>query len=203
MIKHYMDKTMTRRAKQLYTWLKPALPLTGTLLDVGSGTGHNARFIAKNSALHITETDVVNMNSFGKEPIHFDGQHLPFESAEFDSAMMLFSLHYAAQPVKLLKDVRRVAPRKLLLLQSTYSGLYGRSILALREAVQGRLSCHIAQQVGFVNKAVCSMNAPHLYSRSEMRATISASGWRETNCFPHSWRGAGVSRDLFVLEPVG
>ena len=121
-MKTLSHKMLEKRAAYLYSWYGDYLPSQGKILDLGSGTGHNAQLIRRKRSLAVYEADVSNMNMFGQKPILFDASYLPFPDNEFNATMLLFVLHYAPDPAILLKEVARVTNGSIILFQSTYSG---------------------------------------------------------------------------------
>ena len=124
-MKALSHKMLEKRAAYLYSWYGGYLPSQGKILDLGSGTGHNAQLIRRKRSLAVYEADVTNMNMFGQKPILFDGRHLPFPDNAFNATMLLFVLHYAPDPGILLKEVARVTNGSIILFQSTFSGSIG------------------------------------------------------------------------------
>ena len=143
-----LNRMMYRRGYLLFERLNPHLPDHGKLLDVGSGTGHNAKIIEDKMELDVTELDVTDMNTLGRPVTIYDGLNIPFKDRAFDCVMMLFALHYVANPTLLLKELHRVSSQRILLLQSTWSGAWGKSVLHTREWMEGRGAFRIAQWSG-------------------------------------------------------
>jgi hypothetical protein len=60
-VKWLLERLLRRRAERLVRFILPELPAVGPILDVGSGTGHNAECLVGISPLEVIEADVVDV----------------------------------------------------------------------------------------------------------------------------------------------
>ncbi len=201
-MKWLMETLLKRRAKRLVRFISPDLPAVGTILDVGSGTGHNAECLARVSPLEVIEADVVDMHAVGRGPVLFDGKTLPFQDAEFSASIVLFVLQYVPDSESLLREIRRVTSGQVMVLQSTYSGSLGRSILWAWEFVTGRFAFFLAGVSGLVPARTCPLHPNRLFTRQSLEAVLAASGYQVRAIRRLDTVNLCVSRDLFVLEPL-
>ncbi len=203
------DWILSQRATRLARFLRSSLsgpgvsdPDTGRplrLLDIGSGTGHNAVALAREGALAVEQVDVANLHTTGPEPTPFDGRTLPFPDRAFDAALLLFVLHYAEDPPQLLQESLRVAPRTLVL-QSTYHGRFGFGLLWLREWLTGRGGFWFARSLGYVGGSGASLRVRGYYSPAELMACFQDAGARVVTVTRFDALLGAVSRDLYLLE---
>lgn len=201
-MKTWMNHILLRRAYRLLERLKPHLPAAGPILDVGSGTGHNALVIEHSTGLQVTEVDVTNMNALGRPVVLYDGLHLPFGGGTFRAAIMLFVLHYLPNPVSVLREIRRVCIGRILIIQSVYTKPSGRLVLQMREWLQGRAAFYLASWLRFVPTGPCTMQPLHYFTREELHALFRQAGLHIIASSASPWPGLEVSRDLYVLEAV-
>ncbi len=192
-----IDAVMTRRAEVLADVVAPHLP-PGPLLDVGCGTGHNARALSQRTGCAFTEVDVVDMKLVGPPPVLYTDR-LPFSDGQFAAATLLFILHYLPDPRPLLQEVRRVSPGRLVVLQSTCTGPLSRRHLAIREWAQGRMSLSIARRLGLLHCDNPMIPAAFL-TFERLYACLSQTGWRTTAHRSFRPRLGGPARELLVLE---
>ncbi len=197
-MKRVADLYLERRSAALYRRLEPHLPQAGALLDVGSGTGHNARMIRRHSGLFCAEADVEDLSLGPEKPILFDGRRLPFRDGEFEVSTLLFVLHYVEDPAALLAEVRRVTSRRLLILQSTYEGRPAKLGLTIRDFFEGRFVFSVARALGWVSASRCTLFPFRFYTPASLRQSVSAVGFREVAHENEGWRR--LSRDLFVFD---
>lgn len=199
------NKLAEHRANQIVVRLLPHLPAVGRVLDVGSGTGHNAVALRASADVECLEADVVDMHVVGTGPTLFNGHCLKFGDGEFASSLLLFVLHYPNDPLQLLREIRRVTTGRVLILQSTYRGRVGLAILKLREFVLGRFAFRLARVTQFIDAVPCPLKPQRYWTREDVielgnRAALTL---REIVPERPSSRLTGsrfISRDLFVWE---
>jgi SAM-dependent methyltransferase len=196
----WVDRLLRRRARHLFRRLAPHLPHEGSLLDVGCGTGHNARAVRRRlPGLRVVEADVADMKLVGPPPVLFHGR-LPFAAESFDCGTMLFVLHYPPDPLALLAEARRVIARRLIVIQSTHQGGVSRRLLAAREFAQGRGALAAARRLGLVRTSGAPLAPATLMDRPRLERLFADAGWRTTHRSPQHWPLMRLSRDLYVLE---
>ena len=199
-MKPLLDALLFRRAEHLCRRLCPHLPARGRVLDVGSGTGHNALVLERRTGLVVTEIDVAPMNCVGRTPLLFDGARLPFADAAFDAATLLFVLHYAVDPVLLLREARRVTRGPLLVLQSVSTSRTGAALLRAREWAQGRGAYRATQWAGLLPRGPHPLNPQCFHTRPSLDRLIAAAGLHLVAREPSVDGWPGLSRDLLILE---
>ncbi len=96
-----------------------------TVLDVGSGTGKIARWLAARSGVRPILADIVEFgNRVGGLPYVRlqDPLVLPFPDRSFDAVMMLFVLHHIPRwedQERLVAEAARVARRRVVIIEDT------------------------------------------------------------------------------------
>ncbi len=201
-MKGCFDRLMDWRASQLTDRLIAWIPHGSRIADVGSGTGHNARSFESKLGATVDEFDVADLHWIGPGPIIFDGQKLPVTDASYEVITLLFVLQYVADVPELLRDIGRVSAGRIIVIQSTYRGGWGRFWLTLRGLIWGRVAYRIARLAGVVKGPACSLNRRTLYTCEELRQLFQVAGLRVIHFEPREWPGMRISRDLFVLEPM-
>jgi len=192
---------LERRAVDLINRIEAFLPGDCSVLDIGCGTGHNvAALLRQFPSLRCTEADVTNMKMIGTPPVLIESNHLQFPDNSFDVGLLLFVLHYPAEPMILLREARRVISRRLIVLQSTFQGARSRCVLAGREWMQGRGIFRVARMLGLVGGSGASLKPARLFDSQTLRQLFADAGWRVTHHQPQYWPLTRVSRGLYVLE---
>jgi hypothetical protein len=194
---------MNRRAKALTARLRHFLASAGRVADIGSGTGHNAACWRATFGLEVHEYDVADLSWVRAGPILWDGVRLPADTGEYDTATLLFVLQYTPHPTALLQEVRRVCSGRVLVVQSTFQGGRGYVTLLCRELFWGRLAFYVARLVGVIRSQECRLVPRRYVTREELRRTFDRGGFRIVSWESDEWNGLSVSRDLYVLEPIG
>lgn len=201
-MKRLLDNLLLRRAKRLIQFVLPNLPAIGPILDLGSGTGHNANFLANMTQVEIVEADVADIHSVGNGPVLFDGTVLPFPDKHFTGTMLLFVLHYSHDPSALLKEASRVTSGRVIVLQSTYSGTIGRGLLSTRDFLTGRFAFSLVRTLGLISSTKCALRPKQYFTRQTLEAVFEESGCRTQAVYQFDSIPSCLHRDLYVLEPT-
>jgi SAM-dependent methyltransferase len=200
MFDRHFDRLLDRRAARLARFLSPRLPETGTLLDIGSGTGHNAHALRGIYGRSIAETDVVDIHTVGPGPVIGDGKRLPFSDSEFAGAMLLFVLHYVPDPAALLREAARVGSGRVWVLQTSCSNAVGRCLWSTRDWFTGRLAFRFARLCGYVSAPRCPLRPAEYFTRDRLLRLYSDAGMRMTTTCRFDGLGAWTTRDWDTLE---
>lgn len=193
---------LRRRSGRLVARIAPHLPAGSRLLDVGSGTGHNAEALRVGGGCSCTEADVLDFHVVGQGPVVFDGRRLPFGDRAFDVCLFAFVLSYPEEPASLLREAGRVASRRVLILQSTPRGGVGRIALRLRGWLQGTLAFRLCTILRLIppSPSPSPLRKRRLLSRQEVGGLAVEAGLTVSRIVPETSLLGLVSRDLFVLE---
>ncbi len=130
--------------------LQPLEP-GASLLEIGCGTGHFAAALSA-AGFRVAGVDpALAMLAVARERVPVacaDGQRMPFRDGAFDGAFLVAVLEFARDPVALLREARRVARRRVVVLT-----LASGSWLGLRRRVSGWLGHPIFARVSFRTRA--------------------------------------------------
>lgn len=193
-------RRLRRRAGHLAARIAPHLPTGATVLDIGSGTGHNAEALRTRGTLRCAEADVVDFHVVGDGPVLFDGTRLPFADRVFDACLLAFVLSYTDDPAALLREAGRVASHRVLVLQSSPRGRSGRATLWLRGWIQGRVAFWVCATLRLIPPSPTPLQRRSLLSRERVSALADEAGLKLARVVPEPSLLGLVSRDLFVLE---
>ncbi len=193
-------RRLRRRATHLVGRIAPHLPTGATVLDIGSGTGHNAEALRKRGTRICGEADVVDFHVVGAGPIPFDGARLPFADRGFDACLLAFVLSYPADPAALLREAGRVASRRVLVLQSSPRCRAGRIALRPRSWVQGPLAFRLCAILRLIPPSPTPLRSRRMLSRKRVGELADEAGLTLTRVVPEPAMLGLISRDLFILE---
>lgn len=202
-------EVMRRRAFGLGRELRLHLDPADTVLDVGSGTGHNAQALLELGACAAAfAVDVVDMRVVGPPVQRFDGLRLPFEDRSVDHVLLLYVLHYADEPAALLRECARVARRSVLVVQSTHEGIVGEAALRLNELLWGPVAWGLARVAGWIPPGRFSLGSRRFYDEARLLGIFTEAGLTVEGRAPRPWRLRRVRSDLWRLrgdwqEPPG
>lgn len=130
--------------------LRPVEP-GGSLLEIGCGTGHFALALSRAGYASVGVDPSLPMLAIARARIPAvcgAGESLPFRDGAFDAALLVFVLEFASDPVAVVREARRVARRRVVVL-TVGAG----SWLALRRRVAGWRGHPIFSRARFLSRA--------------------------------------------------
>lgn len=145
-----IPKKLTGRAKTMYEQIKPYI-LDGSVLDLGCGDGKVGELLAQNNS-KVTLADVYKHENIDNIDLKFkefaQGDDAPFSDNQFDNTLLLTVLHHSSDPLKTLREARRVTrpEGKIIVIESVY-GVTGKELPEVeREKAKSFLSLSQEQQ---------------------------------------------------------
>ena len=205
MLKAIFDAVMERRARQLMEQVSTWLPNEGSVLDLGSGTGHFSAVVERELRLDVVTADVSDMHVVGRPPVLIADGVLPFQERTFSAALLFFVLAYPNDPVGVLKEAARVARGPVIVVQTLYSGRLGYAWHRCRELLWTIVAFRVSKLVGYVPpNAKFTMHTRRFYTAKALRRDVLAAGlqiraWRERPVLP----GRSLVVAGWILEANG
>jgi SAM-dependent methyltransferase len=179
MLTPLFNAVMERRSRQLIEQIRDWLPAEGPVLDLGSGTGHLASRLERERGIEVVTADVSDLHVVGRPPVLIADGALPFETATFSAALLLFMLAYPRDPAGVLAEAARVTRGPVILVQSLYAGRLGHGWHRLREFVWTVVAFHVSKLVGYVPpEAAFTMQTRRFYTEPTLRREVAAAGLR-------------------------
>jgi len=119
-------------ARRKYRWIWVATE--DQLLEVGSGPG-SVMLALREAGLDVTGLDIRD-SSFHASlvPVVYDGTNMPFDTGQFDVALMLTMLHHTPDPNGILMEAARVA-RRLIIIEDIYDTPFQRAYTMLTDKI--------------------------------------------------------------------
>ncbi len=129
-----------RRAYILQEKLSNLFPNSkAAVLDIGCGDGAVASHLMKSKPnLQITGIDPLVRPGAVIPVKEFDGQSIPFATAEFDFCLFVDVLHHANDPFLLLQEATRVAKQGIIIKDHNVRGLFARATLKFMDDTHNR-----------------------------------------------------------------
>ena len=125
-----------RRIGVLTRHVAELMPRNATVLDVGSGDGLLARRVMEaRPDLTIRGVDVLPRPRAHIAIELFDGVRLPFSAGSFDVTLMVDVLHHASQQDTLLREMSRVARRRVVIKDHFAAGFLAHTTLRFMDWV--------------------------------------------------------------------
>jgi ubiquinone/menaquinone biosynthesis C-methylase UbiE len=113
-------------------------------LDFGSGSGIVSLEFKKKFNLDLIGVDIVDNRVVDMELKLIDGKTLPFEDGSFDAVLISYVLHHADEPVRLLKEAKRVVRSggRVIVFEDLYKGMLAKIICKIHGSTYGFLFEH-------------------------------------------------------------
>jgi ubiquinone/menaquinone biosynthesis C-methylase UbiE len=86
------------------------------VLDIGAGSCHISKTLQDKLGLEVTAIDKADHNIMDFPLKIYDGKKLPYKADEFDTSLLIFVLHHAADVEGLLAEAGRVS-RKVIVVE--------------------------------------------------------------------------------------
>ena len=189
----FHSRTAEKETAHTLSLLEPHLDGVGSVLDVGCGSGYVAWQLGQRFA---GEVHAVDIGDFRRVPVAnfapFDGRRLPYPDGRFDLVLFSFVLHHVPDVFKplLLAEARRVARRKLVVLEDTPRGPLDR-LASWCHGHRFRRSIQSDERFGFLTDSEWT----RLFGELDLRPTHvqRLSRWCRSPLQP-------FARSLFVME---
>ena len=179
MLKSLFDGVMERRSHQLIEQVREWLPVSGRILDVGSGTGHLSAQLERRTGIDVVTADVSDMHVVGRAPVLITDGSLPFDDDSHSAALLFFILAYPDHPVAVLKEAARVSRGPVILVQTLYSGRLGYAWHRAREFAWTVVAFHVSKAIGYVpQQARFSMRTRRFYTDASLQRDLALAGLR-------------------------
>ncbi len=123
------------RATQIAQQLEPHLEPGQRVLEIGAGDGRVAETLQRRTGAQFTLVDVVDYNQSRLPCTTYDGSHLPFPDRSFDSAMLIFVLHHAADPLPVLREALRVSRQDVLICENHVAGWWRKPVTRIVDSL--------------------------------------------------------------------
>lgn len=110
------------------------------LLDLGAGDGYVGRELADRTGCMIEAFDVVDYTATSGPPIQlFDGYSVPTKPEPFDATLLVYVLHHAEEPERLLREAVRITAGPVVVLETVCFGPRSKRWLERLDRVANRL----------------------------------------------------------------
>jgi SAM-dependent methyltransferase len=116
------------------------LPETGgRVLDLGAGEGYVGEAAAHLTGAAVSLADVLPLNRTALPFTRLVGERLPFSDEHFDTTLLIFVLHHAENPRRLLSEAVRVSRDSVILAESVHGGPFHHRLLTRLDKAANRL----------------------------------------------------------------
>jgi SAM-dependent methyltransferase len=155
-----------------------------SVLKVGTGRGFFNAMVEQINA-NITHLDVCIHPDADVYTQLYDGHVLPFVDSSFDVVVSLYTLHHSEDSRALLREILRVSRRKIILVETTYSGLCSKARMIINDWKSNAL---IGQQ--------CSIRVNSYFRLRELHSFLDGFSILDYQVKPHK----GYFKEIIIAE---
>ncbi len=127
----FASKILEKRIKNIVDQIDEFIKTEDKVLDIGSGGGWIAKEIKDRKNGEVVLLDVFDFNQTDLKIIIYDGKKIPFPDNSFDVVTVIFVLHHIENQKEVLKEIKRVAKNKIIIIEDTYNSYFGKMILCI------------------------------------------------------------------------
>jgi ubiquinone/menaquinone biosynthesis C-methylase UbiE len=127
----YIKNALYSKAQNVFRRIGPHIK-GRKILDVGVGVGGISSYLRQND-FDVTGIDVKNLSIIiESSPKIYNGEKMPFENNEFDTAIIVHVLHHCRDNIKVLAEAKRVAKR-VIVVEDTYRNKLEKTIVSFND----------------------------------------------------------------------
>ena len=105
------------------------------VLDIGAGGGWIGKEIKKRKGANIALLDIIDFNRSCLKLTLYDGKNIPFSDNNFDVSLLIFTLHHCLDPLKILKEAKRVTKDKVIIIEDIPSSRSNKAFLCFWDII--------------------------------------------------------------------
>jgi ubiquinone/menaquinone biosynthesis C-methylase UbiE len=140
MRKFIEDKIIKKRTKRVVDFFEGFVEEGEKILDIGTGGGWVAKELEKRKKAKITLLDVTDFNQTDSKLVLYDGKNIPFADNHFDTSLLIFVLHHCLDPLKVLKEAKRVSRRKIIVIEDVPTSWLNKIFLCFWDILSNLIS---------------------------------------------------------------
>jgi len=125
------------RVQDILRKIVPSLRKSDRILDVGAGSCEVAKALV-DAGFNVKPIDVVNKSLYKNlAPMIYDGKTLPFPDNSFDVVLLITVLHHIKDPIEVLREAKRVAP-KIILMEDLHTNIFQKYLTFAMDSFMNR-----------------------------------------------------------------
>jgi len=140
MKKFIEEKIIKKRTERIVDLIEDLIEEGGEVLDIGAGGGWVAKELEKRKNVKITLLDVTDFNQTDLKLVLYDGKNIPFPDNHFDASLLIFALHHCLDPLKVLKEARRITKGKIVIIEDIPTSWLNRIFLCFWDVISNLIS---------------------------------------------------------------
>lgn len=137
-MENFIKKIIQKRTEKLVNTFENFIQEGEKILDIGAGGGWIGKEIQKRKNAEVTLSDVTDFNQvLDLKLVLYDGEKIPFPDNSFDVSLLVFVLHHCKNPLRILEEAKRVARKKIIIIEDVPTSLINRIFLYFWDIIVG------------------------------------------------------------------
>lgn len=169
-----------------FKWIKEQIDADAKIVDIGSNKGHTFYHWPKKENVTNVDIDLYDTWNF----VRASADDLPFEDNSYDVAVLAEILEHVPDPVKVLKEAKRVAKRLLITVPFEYiwpENLDPLMSIEDKEKKEGKTRLEMAKEANPAKEFYMDDNLNHLwhvrfYTEETIKKDIEEAGLNIESC---------------------
>ena len=133
-------KKINVRTKKIVDTFNEFISQNEEILDIGAGGGWVAEELEKRKKAKIILLDATDFNQTNLKLVLYDGENIPFSDNHFDTVLLIFTLHHCLKPMKVLEEAKRVAKKKIIVIEDIPTSRLNRIFLCFWDIISNLIS---------------------------------------------------------------
>lgn len=136
----FATKIFKKRTNIIVNLFEEFIEKEEKILDIGAGPGWIGKEIQKRKKTKVLLLDIIDFNQTDLKLVLYDGQNMPFQENSFDTSLLIFTLHHCKDPLRVLKEAKRVTKRKIIIAEDVPTHFLNKILLYFWDVVFSLLS---------------------------------------------------------------
>ena len=135
---NFIKKIIQKRTEKIVNVFENFIQEGEKILDIGAGGGWIGKEIQKRKNAEVTLTDITDFNQTSDlKFVLYDGEKISFPDNSFDVSLLVFVLHHCKNPLRILEEAKRVARKKIIIIEDVPTSLINRIFLYFWDVIVG------------------------------------------------------------------
>lgn len=192
------------RAKEVAARLgamRPFVEPGQRILDFGAGRGDFMRIVGERLGVEVIGIDIIDYRDEGVEILLFDGKTIPLPDKSVDVAMAAFVLHHTTDQEAVLRELARVARRRVVIFEDAYFTPWQYLFVVWNDYYSNILIGRLRAMKTLGKLAIVTMPMPLTFRRvSDWEAFFSTLGLKVASTQVRHGQVKPMSKATFVLD---
>lgn len=171
------------------------------VLDFGAGRGDFMKIVGERLGVEVIGIDIIDYRDDGIEVLMFDGQTIPLPDKSVDVAMAAFVLHHTTDHTAVIREMMRVARRRVVVFEDTYFTPWQYLFVVWNDYYANMLMGSLRAMKAFGKFEIVSMPMPLTFRRvRDWEVFFAQQGFKLASTQVRHGKVKPMSKVTFVLD---